>query len=76
MQTKTALVSLLLVAVAASVSAQGGSGAPSSDGQAVTPAGAASADAAVQKRHDKAVARANARAAKRAAKKASAASSM
>jgi len=73
MKIKLALVTLsLLTAVAAF--AQGGSGAPSPDGQSVGASGAAAADKAVQKRSDAVTKKANARAAKRAAKKASAAS--
>jgi hypothetical protein len=51
-----------------------GSGAPAPEGQAVTAKGEASAESAVQGRHDKALAHSKARAAKRAAKAASAAS--
>lgn len=64
---KTALVSLLLAVSAATAFAQGGSGAPTAAGQAVTPEAASAAEKAVKARHDK-------RVAKKAAKKASAAS--
>ena len=63
---KSALVSLLLVAAVSVAYAQGGSGAPASAGQSVTPAGEASASAAVEKRHEKRVARKAAKAAKKA----------
>ncbi len=56
------------------LSAAQGSGAPSGEGQSVSPQGASSAERAVEARHDKAVDRSKARAAKRAAKASSAAS--
>ncbi len=68
---KLALVSLLFAAAVSTAFAQG-SGAPSPAGQSVTPAGEASADAAVKAKHDKRAAR---KAAKKAAKAAKAASS-
>ena len=51
-----------------------GSGAPSSEGQSVSPRAASAADSAVDARHEKALARSQAGAARRAAKAASAAS--
>jgi len=51
---------------------QGGSGAPSPDGQSVSPKAASAAESAVEPRHEKVVAHSKARAAKRAAKAASA----
>ncbi len=68
---KLALVSLLFAASVSTAYAQG-SGAPSPAGQSVTPAGEASADAAVKAKHDK---RAAKKAAKKAARAAKAASS-
>ena len=52
--------------------AQGGSGAPSSDGQSVSPKAASAAESAVEPRHEKVEARNKTKAAKRAAKAASA----
>ncbi len=71
MPTRTALAAAVVVGLATLASPAFAQGMPSPQGQTVTPEAAASADKAVEKRHDRAVAKAN----KRAAKKASAASS-
>jgi hypothetical protein len=65
-----ALLSTLFAATCL-VHAQGGSGAPSPVGQAISPQAASAAERAVESRHENALARSKARAAKRAAKSAS-----
>jgi hypothetical protein len=70
-KVKAAIVFATFIVAMQVASAQG---APSAEGQAVSPQGASSAERAVEARHEKVEAHSKARAAKRAAKAASAAS--